>query len=236
MEPERSARTSARATLPLLYAILDVDAVSARAWAPVDVCAAWIEGGVRLIQLRAKSLPFGAFLELADACAALCRGAGAQLIINDRADIAVLCGADGVHVGQDDLCVADVRRVVGPSAIVGLSTHTDAQLAEAAEEREAVSYVAIGPVFRTRTKDTGYDAVGLEGVRRAARVARVAGVPLVAIGGITRDRAGSVHAAGADSLGVISDLLTADDLAGVGARAREWTSQIFQFTKPASRL
>ena len=218
--PERSVRASARVALPPLYAILDVDAVTARAWAPGDVCAAWLDAGVRLIQLRAKSLPSGALLELADVCAALCRGAGAQLITNDRADIAVMCGAGGVHVGQDDLCVADVRRVVGPAAIVGLSTHTESQLAEAV--REAVSYVAIGPVFGTRTKDTGYDAVGLAAVRRAAAVAHAAGLPLVAIGGITRARAEDVLAAGADSLAVISDLLDEDDWRGLEARARVW--------------
>lgn len=218
--PERSVRAPARVTLPPVYAILDVDAVTARAWAPGDVCAAWLAGGIRLIQLRAKSLPSGAFLTLADACAALCRAAGATFIINDRADIAALCGADGVHVGQDDLCVADARRVAGPSALVGLSTHTEAQMADAL--REAVAYAAIGPVYGTRTKDTGYEAVGLEAVRRAAGAAQAAGVPLVAIGGITMDRAPDVHAAGAGSLAVVSDLLEAPDRRGLEARAREW--------------
>ena len=221
-----------RRGLAPLYAILDVDAVTAHVWAPVDVCAAWLDAGVRLIQLRAKSLPSGAFLRVADACAGLCRGAGARLIINDRADIAVMCGADGVHVGQDDLCVADVRRVVGPAAIVGLSTPTDSQLAEAVSE--AVSYVAIGPVFGTRTKDTGFDAVGLAAVRRAAAVAHAAGLPLVAIGGITRNRAGDVLAAGADSLAVISDLLEAGDVHGLVPRARAWLRVAAGSEDPAS--
>lgn len=206
--------------LPPLYAILDVDAIAARGWAPADVCLAWLTGGVRLIQLRAKGLPTGDFLALADVCAALCRAAGAQLIINDRADIAVMCGADGVHVGQDDLSVADVRRVVGPSALVGLSTHTEAQVVAAVGE--PVSYLAIGPVFGTRTKDTGYEAVGLDAVRRAARAAHAADVPLVAIGGITLSRSAEVRAAGADSLAVVSDLLDAPDWRGLEARAREW--------------
>lgn len=210
-----------RGDLPSLYAILDVDAVAARGWLPADVCRAWLAGGVRLLQFRAKSLPSGALLDLADACVRLCRDAGAALIINDRADIAVMCGADGVHVGQDDLSVADVRRVVGPSAIVGLSTHTDAQVVEAVGE--PVSYLAIGPVFGTRTKDTGYEAVGLDAVRRAALAAHTAGVPLVAIGGITLGRAAEVRAAGADSLAVISDLLDAPDWRGLEARAREWS-------------
>ena len=210
-----------RGDWPSLYAILDVDAVAARGWQPADVCRAWLAGGARLIQLRAKTLPSGALLDLADVCARLCRDAGAMLIINDRADIAVMCGADGVHVGQDDLSVRDVRRVIGPSAIVGLSTHTEAQVVDAVGE--PVSYLAIGPVFGTRTKETGYDAVGLDAVRRAALAAHTADVPLVAIGGITLGRAAEVRAAGADSLAVISDLLYAPDERGLEARAREWS-------------
>lgn len=207
-------------TLPPLYAILDVELVTARGWAATDVCRAWLTAGVRLVQLRAKTLGSGAFLRLAEEVAAQCREAGARLIINDRADIAAMSGADGVHVGQDDLSVAAVRRLVGSPAVVGLSTHTDAQLIAAAAE--AVSYAAIGPVFGTLTKDTGWDAVGLEQVRRAASAAHGAGMPLVAIGGITLDRAREVLGAGADSLAVISDLLVAGDVAGVEARARAW--------------
>jgi thiamine-phosphate pyrophosphorylase len=133
---------------------------------------------------------------------------GARIIINDRADIASMSGASGVHVGQDDLSPTDVRAVVGTHADVGLSTHTERQLAAALEE--PVTYVAIGPVFGTATKDTGYDAVGLRLVERAATI--VAGrVPLVAIGGITLDRAASVLDAGATSVAVITDLLVGGD-------------------------
>ncbi len=206
--------------LPALYAILDVDVVTARGWAPTNVCRAWLSAGVRLIQLRAKSLSSGAFLALADEVSGLCRAAGARLIVNDRADVAVMCGADGVHVGQDDLSPEDARRVVGPDAIVGLSTHTDAQLEAAAET--PVSYLAIGPVYGTRTKETGDVAVGLEQIARAKVVARRAGVPLVAIGGITLERAPAVLAAGADSLAVITNLLEAGDLREVEERARAW--------------
>jgi len=206
-------------TLPPLYAILDVALVTARGWAAADVCRAWLTAGVRLVQLRAKSLGSGAFLALADEVAAQCRDAGARLIINDRADIAVMCGADGVHVGQDDLAPADVARLVGPSAIVGLSTHDDAQVTGAV--RQPMSYLAIGPVYGTRTKETGHAPVGLGQVRRAGVFAREAGMPLVAIGGITRERATEVLLAGADSLAVISDLLP-EDGAGLEARAREW--------------
>jgi len=206
-------------TLPPLYAILDVELVTARGWAAADVCRAWLTAGVQLIQLRAKSLGFGAFLKLADEITAQCRDAGTLLIINDRADIAVMCGADGVHVGQDDLAPADVVRVMGPSAIVGVSTHDDAQVAGAV--MQPIAYLAIGPVYGTRTKDTGYNSVGVEQVRHAASVAHAAGRPLVAIGGITRERAEDVLMAGADSLAVISDLLP-DDGAGLEERAREW--------------
>src|SRR5690606_39059966 len=108
------------------------------------------------------------------------RAVDAVLVINDRADIAVQCGADGVHVGQDDLAPADVRSLMGPDAIVGLSCHDDAQVALAVAL--PVSYLAVGPVFSTATKETGYNAVGLEQVRRAAAVAHAAGKPFVAIG------------------------------------------------------
>lgn len=211
-------------TLPSLYAILDVESVIGRGWAPADVCRAWLSAGVRLMQMRAKRLASGAFLDLADELAALCREAGGALIINDRTDIAAMAGAAGVHVGQQDLRPADVRRVVGPSAIVGLSTHDRAQVVAGA--REPVSYLAIGPVFETRTKHTGYEALGLQAVSDAAAVVRRAGLPLVAIGGITLERAQAVRAAGADSLAVITDLLTGSNLREVDSRARAWLGQL----------
>jgi thiamine-phosphate pyrophosphorylase len=188
-----------------LYGILDVDLLAARGLAPLDVCDVWLAGGIRLIQLRAKGLSSSAMLALAEALLQRTRAAGAQLIINDRADIAAMCGADGVHVGQDDLSPDDVRRVVGDESIVGLSTHTDAQVSSAVTSR--VSYVAVGPVFGTRTKATGYDAVGLDFVQRAAVVVHAAGLPLVAIGGIDATRASAVLQAGADAVAVISDLV-----------------------------
>ena len=146
--------------------------------------------------------------QLADTAAAvveLAHSAGAVAIVNDRADIARLAGADGVHVGQDDLTPSAVRTIVGEAAIVGLSTHTAEQVERAA--LEPISYLAIGPVFGTRTKATGYDAIGLERVRDAAARARARGLPLVAIGGITLENARSVSDAGAASVAVISDLL-----------------------------
>ena len=175
---------------------------------PGDVARAFLAGGATWLQLRCKSSPSGPFLELALALVEDVRKAHATLIINDRADIAVLAGADGVHVGQTDLAPDDARKVIGPSPILGLSTHTRAQWESAV--REPVSYIAIGPVFGTGTKATGYDAVGLAIVKQASAAAAAHGLPAVAIGGITIDNARSVIDAGAASVAVISDLLSAD--------------------------
>src|SRR5262245_27228648 len=176
---------------------------------PIDLARAFLDGGARFLQLRAKAMPSGALFELARAIAELTHQAGGQLVVNDRADLARLAGADGVHVGQEDLSPSAVRRIVGDQAMVGLSAHTIEQLA--APVREPISYLAIGPVFGTASKNTGYDAVGLALVREAAGVARKAGVPLVAIGGVTLDRAASVIEAGAASVAVIGDLLSTGD-------------------------
>lgn len=195
--------------LPRLYAIVDVEVCARAGREPRDLARAYLSGGARLLQLRAKDLGGAAFLALATAIVDDAReAAGGQVIINDRADIAALSGAAGVHVGQDDLSVDDVRRIVGAEAIVGLSTHTHAQLQDAVGQ--AISYVAIGPVFGTATKATGYDAVGLEMVRDAHALASPKGIPVVAIGGITLERVKSVWDAGAASAAVIGDLLTGD--------------------------
>jgi thiamine-phosphate pyrophosphorylase len=140
-------------------------------------------------------------LRTARAIVALAHSAGATVIINDRADIARLAGADGVHLGQDDLPPAAARRIVGDEAIIGWSTHAITQLEAAA--KQPVDYVAIGPVFGTSTKNTGYEPVGLEMVRRAGATGR----PVVAIGGITLETAASVIEAGAASVAIIGDLL-----------------------------
>ena len=206
--------------IPPLYAILDIDTVAARRWAPADVCRAWLLAGVRLIQLRAKELASGPLLELADELVSLCRESGAMLIVNDRADIAAMARAAGVHLGQDDVSPSDARDVLGEGAIIGLSTHNQLQLESGL--REPVQYLAFGPVFPTVTKDTGYEAAGLDRLRRSAAIAAQAGLPIVAIGGLTLERASEVRDAGAHSLAVISDLVAAPDLAGVEARARAW--------------
>ncbi len=154
----------------------------------------------------------------------LARPAGAAVIVNDRADIALLSGADGVHVGQEDLEPVDARRILGGSATIGISTHSLEQVREAS--RLPVSYIAVGPVFHTSTKATGRPEVGTVFVREAAAILRGAGepaTPLVAIGGITLDRAQEVIRAGAASVAVISDLLATGN---PEARVREYLQEL----------
>ena len=186
-----------------LHAIVDVDVAAHAGWTPLDLARAYFDGGARVLQIRAKKLSSGPFLDLCEAIVSVATPYGGWVIVNDRADLAVLANAAGVHVGQDDLAPADARRLVGPDRIVGCSTHTTAQIETAI--REPISYLAIGPVFGTRTKDTGYSAIGLAMVSTAARLAGT--IPVVAIGGITIDTAESVLRAGATSVAVIGDLL-----------------------------
>jgi thiamine-phosphate pyrophosphorylase len=199
----------------LLNAIVDVGVAERAGWTPLDLAAAYLNGGARFLQIRAKSLAGAAFLDLASRICELAHAVGAIVVVNDRADIARLSGADGVHIGQDDLAAPAARAIVGPCAVLGLSTHTSPQIDAAV--LQPVTYVAVGPVFGTSTKATGYDAVGLDRVRYAS--AKLASTPvlrdqplgLLAIGGITLDRAVDVIAAGATSVAVITDLIACGD-------------------------
>ena len=176
----------------------------ARGLDPLTVARACLAGGARLLQVRGKEEGSAAFLALADALVSETRRVGGRLVVNDRVDIARMSGADGVHVGQDDLPAEDARRLLGPDAIVGVSTHDPAQVERALTS--PATYIAVGPIYGTATKDTGYAARGLELVRYAAG----RGKPVVAIGGITLERGADVLAAGASSLAVITDLLDGD--------------------------
>lgn len=187
---------------------------------PRDVSRAFLAGGARLLQLRAKSLAGGAFLELAAEMVEDAGKVNALVIVNDRADLAVLAGAPGVHVGQEDLTPADVRRVTGSESIVGLSTHTPDQIVRALAE--PISYLAIGPVFSTPTKATGYEAVGVPAVRHAVHLGAQRTMPVIAIGGITLETAPLVIEAGAAAVAVIGDLLVADP----ETRVRQYLSAI----------
>jgi thiamine-phosphate pyrophosphorylase len=199
-------------TLPSLYVILDVEVAAAHGWAVPDLARACLAGGARLFQLRAKQLPSSRFLALLDELVALTKASDAILIANDRADLARMAGASGVHVGQDDLPAAAARAVVGPAGIVGLSTHTRTQVADAVVQR--IDYLAVGPIYATSSKDTGYEPVGTKLVAFAAEAGRGRAdgpLPVVAIGGITLERAAEVRAAGAASVAIISDLFVGGD-------------------------
>jgi len=204
-------------TLPRLYPILDTGALERRGLALVETAAAMIEGGARILQIRHKMLWSGRVFDDAREVAALCRQAGATLIVNDRADIAKLLGA-GLHVGQDDLAPTDARALLGDEAVIGYSTHDAAQLRDAAAE--PVDYIALGPIFGTTSKQNPDPAVGIDELRRCRALVEK---PLVGIGGITRENARAVFDAGADAVAVIADLLPESAAAAdVRQRIEEW--------------
>ena len=187
-----------------LYPIVDADVCRDRGLEPRSLALACFHGGARLVQLRVKSGSSARFLDLAAEIVAAAGTFGAAVIVNDRSDIARMARAAGVHVGQDDLTPDEVRQVFG-DGVIGLSTHDPEQVDEAL--RTSADYLAVGPVFGTATKNTGYSARGLELVAHAAG----RGKPVVAIGGMTLDRAPAVIAAGAGSVAVITDLLSGGD-------------------------
>jgi thiamine-phosphate pyrophosphorylase len=186
--------------LPRLYPILDA-ACFPDAAAMFAAAAKLAAAGVTLLQYRNKSGNARQMLDEARELRARL-GAGVRLIMNDRADLCLAAGFDGLHVGQDDLSPEAARRIIGSARWLGVSTHNPEQLAEA--DKTSADYLAIGPVFATRSKANPDPVVGLEGIRRARELTRK---PLVAIGGITRANARSVIEAGADAVAVISDLL-----------------------------
>ncbi|MEZ5284089.1 MAG: thiamine phosphate synthase [Vicinamibacterales bacterium] len=202
-------------SLPRLYAVVDHEASRRAGCDPLELARAFVAGGARLLQVRAKGLPAADLLAVSEAVVAAGAAHGARTIVNDRADVASLAGAAGVHVGQDDLPASAARGLLGPGALVGVSTHSVQQAREALGQ--PVSYVAVGPVFGTTTKDTGYAPVGLSLVREVAALAAPLGIPVVAIGGITLESAPEVIRAGAASVCVITDLLRGDPAARVRA-------------------
>lgn len=188
-------------TLPKIYPITDRQ-LSGLSHA--EQVRRLIDGGATLIQLREKHLPPTDFLHQAEAAAKVADRNHVTLIINDRVDIAIAIGASGVHLGQDDLPVEAARRLVRGGAVIGFSTHTQPQMEAAA--RLPINYVAFGPVFPTRTKPDHDPTVGLDQLRAVKDMA--AEIPLVAIGGITAANLQSVLEAGADSVAVISLLVS----------------------------
>jgi thiamine-phosphate pyrophosphorylase len=200
-----------RLVLPRLYVILDAALLTV----PETECAqALADAGVRLLQYRNKAASSRELFDCSKKLASALLPQGVTFIVNDRAEVALLAGAGGVHVGQEDLGAEAVRAVIGAQKIVGVSTHNLAQFKLAAAS--SADYIAVGPVFSTNTKANPDPVIGTEFIRRVRRLTEK---PIVAIGGVTLDRAGDVIEAGADSVAVISDILRATD---PGRRARQY--------------
>lgn len=174
------------------------------------------DGGAEFIQIREKELSSAEFFAEAEAAMAVARARGLRIMINDRVDIALMIGAAGVHLGQEDLPPQAARKLLGPNAIIGFSTHTLEQAVEAA--KMPVDYIAFGPIFPTTTKENPDPTVGLEKLREIREA--TGKIPLVAIGGITRENAASVFEAGADSIALISDLIS--HAATIASKYREF--------------
>ncbi len=187
-----------------LYLVADAEYAAGRDLAALVEAA--VDGGATVVQLRAKRLDGAAFAALAAGLAARLSGPGVPLLVNDRVDIALACGAAGVHLGQDDLQVATARRLLGPAAIIGVSVNTAEEARRA--EGDGADYVGAGPAFATSTKETPLAVLGPAGIGRIKAAVRL---PVVAIGGIGPANAADLAAAGADGLAVVSAILGAPD-------------------------
>jgi thiamine-phosphate pyrophosphorylase len=213
-----------RLVLPRLYVILDAALITS---SERDCALSLAEAGVRLLQYRNKSAPARQYLTSSRELAELLVPRGVSFFVNDRPDVAFLSGAKGVHVGQDDLDVEQARRVVGGERLVGISTHNLEQFERAAAS--SADYIAVGPVFGTSSKANPDPVVGLDFIRKVRRLTEKL---VVGIGGITLERAASVIEAGADSVAVISGILTAPDPA---QRARQYI-EILETAKHAAAV
>jgi thiamine-phosphate diphosphorylase len=180
------------------------------------ICEAALRGGMTAVQLRVKGWSDRDTLTAAQGLRALCSQAQALFVVNDRVDIALACGADGVHLGVDDLPVADARRLLGPSAVIGYSPEGDAD--RRAAERSGADYLGVGPVFGTTTKGDAGPAIGLAGL---ARVVRATSLPTIGVGGISLERAALVLDTGAVGLAVVGAVFFADDPAAAATRLAE---------------
>ena len=192
-----------RLVMPRLYVILDAGLVHGSI---LEIAEQLIDAGVRILQYRDKTGTAASMLRTSQTLAKTASEAGVSFFVNDRPDIAFLANATGVHVGQDDLSVEQARAIVGPERRVGVSTHNQEQFARAAAT--SADYIAIGPIFATKSKVNPDPVVGADLLRN---LRAITDKPIVAIGGIGLDRAGEVLRAGADSVAVISDILLAED-------------------------
>ena len=197
-----------------LYVVTDPKASRGRS--DLQVAEAAIAGGADVLQLRDKDAPGGRLYRVALQLRKLTRDAGIPFIVNDRLDIALAAGADGVHVGQTDLPASVVREIIGPARILGVSVDTVEEAVQA--ERDGADYLGVGPVFEAR--GTKPDAGRPLGVDRIARIRRHCGLPIVAIGGINAENVRAVREAGADAAAVISAIVSADDIAQAARRMK----------------
>jgi thiamine-phosphate pyrophosphorylase len=200
-----------RLVLPRLYVILDAALLTV---SETECAQKLVEAGVRLLQYRHKAASSRELLETSKRLSSILIPHGISFIVNDRADVAALGGASGVHVGQKDLGVEEARKVVGAKRLVGVSTHNRVQFQQAAAT--SADYIAVGPIFSTSTKANPDPVVGTDLIRE---VRPLTNKPIVAIGGITLERTAEVIRAGADSVAVIGDILRAPDS---GARTRQY--------------
>jgi len=191
------------------------DSRADRERSPREIAEAAIRGGATAVQLRMKDEPARRTVEAARQIAPLCRAAGVTFIVNDRADVAMIAGADGVHVGQDDLPAGAVRAFAGGDAVIGVSAATVDEAVAA--ERAGADYLGVGAVFATATKADAGAPIGLARLREIRRVVRL---PVVGIGGITGDNAAAVIRAGAAGVAVITAVTLADDMAAAVRRIR----------------
>lgn len=187
-----------------LYLILDPAVAGDRSL--LDLTQTALAAGVRIFQLRMKTSDTRRFYETAVALCPLVQQAGGRFIVNDRCDVALAVGADGVHLGQEDLQVADARVLLGSGKLIGISTHNLNQAIEA--EAGGADYIGFGPIFQTTTKENPDPVVGVGGLREVRAKVRI---PIVAIGGINAKNAADVRTAGADCAAVISTVLSAPD-------------------------
>lgn len=201
-----------------VYAIIDPEVESPLG--PVELCRAVLAAGVRVVQLRAKKLFALDFYLLAREMAGLCKSSGAVFIVNDRLDIALCAGADGVHLGQDDLPLAEARKIGGENLIIGISTHTREEALEA--QGGGADYIGFGAVYKTGTKD---DVTAPQGPEKLREISELVMIPIIAIGGIGLSNLKQVRFSGAAGAALISGIARTPDPGAEAARlVREWGS------------
>lgn len=196
-----------------LYVITDEVIAGGRSHAGIAQQA--VLGGADIIQLRDKSMSCRELVVVGREIAGITRKAGAVFLVNDRLDVAIACGADGVHLGQDDMRVSNARQLTPPGFIIGVSVGTVGEAEEA--EQEGADYVALSPTFSTASKGNAGPGYGLDRLRE---IRRAVSLPIVAIGGISRQNVQDVIAAGADGIAVISAVVASPDITGAAREIR----------------